>query len=83
MTDSLQKEYRLTDDNYIVRTIDEAIIPFDDQNIDYLKYLEWLDAGNTPGPPIVPSSVNTTLSIPDQLKLLGIDVSEFKRFLGL
>lgn len=83
MTEPLQKEYRLTNDNYIIRTEDLAIIPFDDKNIDYLAYLEWCDQGNTPDPPIRTVSQKVTLSITEQLKLLGIDVNEFKSFLGL
>ena len=34
----------------IIRTIDNAYIPFDPDNIDYQAYLKWLDEGNEPLP---------------------------------
>jgi hypothetical protein len=36
--------------NSIKRLIDNAIIPLDELNLDYQKYLEWLNAGNIPQP---------------------------------
>ena len=39
-----------TKNNYIVRIDDNTHIPNDIKNIDYLAYLEWLNAGNTPLP---------------------------------
>ena len=32
----------------ILRTTDNAIIPFDPDNGDYIEYKAWVDAGNTP-----------------------------------
>ena len=32
----------------VIRKSDNAQIPYDDNNIDYIEYKEWLDAGNTP-----------------------------------
>ena len=34
----------------ILRTTDNAFIPFDPANTDYQAYLKWLEEGNTPEP---------------------------------
>ena len=34
----------------VLRTTDNACIPFDPANTDYQEYLKWLEAGNTPLP---------------------------------
>ena len=34
----------------IIRLADNAFIPFDPDNTDYIEYLKWLEAGNTPEP---------------------------------
>lgn len=45
------KLYRLLNNsNYILRTSDNASIPNDVNNSDYIAYLEWLSEGNTPDP---------------------------------
>ena len=36
--------------NAVIRKSDNAQIPYDDNNTDYIEYKEWLDAGNTPDP---------------------------------
>ncbi len=36
--------------NAILRVDDNAFIPFDPDNTDYQKYLEWVAEGNTPEP---------------------------------
>jgi len=34
----------------IIRTADNAFIPFDPDNTDYQEYLKWVAEGNTPDP---------------------------------
>jgi hypothetical protein len=38
-------------DQMITRDEDQARIPFDPDNVDYVEYLAWLDEGNNPNPP--------------------------------
>jgi len=37
-------------ENSVVRTTDNAFIPFDPANTEYQAYLKWLSEGNTPLP---------------------------------
>ena len=37
-------------DKYVIRTSDNAFIPFAPDNTDFVEYQKWLDAGNTPLP---------------------------------
>lgn len=39
----------------IKRIADNAFIPFDPQNTDFVEYLKWLDEGNKPLPPDEPN----------------------------
>ncbi len=53
-----------TEATCIKRLADNAFIPFCEDNTDYQKYLEWLDAGNTPLPaegnePLPPTEENS------------------------
>jgi hypothetical protein len=42
--------YKLTDSKCVIRADDEAVIPEDTKNYDYIMYLKWVEAGNTPTP---------------------------------
>jgi hypothetical protein len=44
-------------DGMIQRDEDGAFIPFDPANVDYQKYLAWLDEGNEPTPYTSPPEV--------------------------
>ena len=35
---------------FVIRTSDNAFIPFDPDNTDYQAYLKWVAEGNTPTP---------------------------------
>ena len=55
MTYKLLKEYYGNGTSVVrpvvIRKSDNAQIPYDDNNIDYIEYKEWLDIpGNTPDP---------------------------------
>jgi hypothetical protein len=46
-----RKEINGATDRYVIRLADNATIPFDSANSDYIAYLEWLAEGNEPLPP--------------------------------
>lgn len=54
--------YRLTREGYVIRISDGAKVPittgveFPNTNPDYLAYLAWLEAGNTPSPVAPPTA---------------------------
>jgi hypothetical protein len=43
--------FKLTNAEVIVRLSDNAFIPFDPMNSDYVEYLKWVAEGNEPLPP--------------------------------
>ena len=42
-----KKQFEQQEDQCVKRLSDNAIIPFDENNVDYQEYLAWVDAGNT------------------------------------
>lgn len=54
--------YQLTREGYVIRLSDGAKVPittsaeYPNTNPDYLAYLEWLEAGNTPSPVATPTA---------------------------
>lgn len=50
--------YRLAE-NHVIRLVDNAIIPLDGANADYIEYLNWVTEGNIPQPvDVVPQVVS-------------------------
>jgi hypothetical protein len=45
----LHKDF-LGNKNAVIRLSDNAFIPMDEQNSDYVAYLAWVEQGNTPLP---------------------------------
>jgi len=43
--------YKLYKSTIVIRLSDNAFIPFDINNVDYIEYLAWLAEGHTPLPP--------------------------------
>jgi hypothetical protein len=74
--------YQLTQHETVLRLSDGAWIPFDENNIDYAAYLEWVAAGNTPEPAEelpVPAERTAT----EKLAAAGLTVEELKSLLDL
>ena len=74
--------YQLTNTPTIIRLADHACIPPDPGNIDYVAYLDWVAAGNTPEPapePVAPVELTTE----QKLEAAGLTVDELKSLLGL
>jgi len=46
--------YKLTNSTSITRLADNASIPADPANTDYVAFLDWLSKGNTPEPADIP-----------------------------
>lgn len=56
--------YQLTNSTAILRLSDGACIPADPANTDYVAFLDWVAAGNTPEPPRpIATMIPTTVSM--------------------
>jgi len=74
--------YQLTASNTIIRITDNAFIPPDPANIDYVAYMEWVEAGNMPEPAPIPEPP-VELTPAEKLAASGLTVAELKELLGL
>lgn len=63
--------YKLTKNDSILRLADNACIPKDPSNTDYINYLSWVTSGNAPSAADNPSKGE--LNAPTLAKLLEID----------
>ena len=74
--------YRLTTGNTILRLADNAFIPPDPANTDYVAFLDWVAAGNTPEPsPVV--APPAPLTTEQKFEAAGLTVDELKTLFGL
>jgi hypothetical protein len=48
--------YRLINQQVVLRIADNAFIPFDPANTDFVEYQKWLSEGNTPIPADEPNA---------------------------
>jgi len=74
--------YQLTTGDCILRIADNAFIPQDEANTDFIAYKAWLEAGNTPEPAPEPEPVHE-LTPAEKLAASGLTVEELKELLGI
>ena len=74
--------YQLTQGDTILRLEDQAWIPQDPANTDYVAYLAWVEEGNTPDPAPVPEPA-PVLTTEQKLEAAGLTVAELKELFGL
>jgi hypothetical protein len=74
--------YQLTQGDSIQRLSDNAFIPPDPANLDYVEYLAWVEEGNMPEPaPVIEPPAPLTPE--EKLAASGLTVDELKALLGL
>jgi hypothetical protein len=73
--------YQLTSSTSILRLADNAFIPQDEANTDFIAYKAWLAAGNTPEPAPEPAAP-VDLTPAEKLKAAGLTVEELKALLA-
>ena len=74
--------YQLTGSDCILRIADNAYIPPDEANTDFIAYKAWLEAGNTPEPAPIPELL-APLTTEQKLEAAGLTVAELKTLFGL
>lgn len=62
----------------VTRLADNASIPFDEGNSDYLKYLEWLAEGNTPEPAQTQAEMDAEANAKALVALHLIDIGSIR-----
>lgn len=74
--------YQLTaDPDTILRTDENAWIPRDPANRDYVEFLAWQEAGNTPEPPPITPEPEPVLAA-DRLASIGLTPDDLRALLG-
>lgn len=62
----------------VVRNSDKMCIPIDNNNCDYIIYLAWVDAGNTPDPSPNVTQIDTNINAESNLKGSDWDVIKYR-----
>lgn len=74
--------YQLTSDPDTILRVDEnAWIPRDPANRDYVEFLAWQEAGNTPSPPPITPDPEAA-SAADRLAALGLSLDDLRALLA-
>lgn len=71
--------YKLTSGAAIIRLSDGASIPADEGNLDYQRYLSWVDQGNDPLPVDPPPTPTKNELLNDALKRYNADIELFSK----
>ena len=74
--------YQLHEMSGVYRLSDNAFIPLDEANVDFIAYLAWLEAGNTPDPAPIPEPP-VPLTPAEKLAASGLTVAELKTLLSI
>lgn len=74
--------YQLTNGDTILRLSDNAFIPPDPANADFVQFALWVLEGNTPLPAPEPEPA-PVLTTEQKLEAAGLTVAELKELFGL
>lgn len=73
--------YQLTSGDCIKRLADNAFIPPDPANTDFVQYQAWLAEGHTPEPAPEPPAPPPPLTAAERLEAAGFDLDELRALL--